>query len=136
MLLLFLSKLLALVKKYLTVIFLIICLILILNKPVFSQSITGINAEVSSLRTRISRLEAEVRNLQRTNFNSAPGIPKTIPETENNTNPTNNPPTINNRAVGRSDPLFERLATLVVELKEDVQNLDTRLKKLEQQNVK
>ena len=42
-----------------------------------------------------------------------------------------NPPVVNGQAIGRSDPLYERLATLLIELKEDVKNLDRRLVDLE-----
>jgi hypothetical protein len=37
--------------------------------------------------------------------------------------------------VGRSDPLFERLATLVIELKEDFKKLEQRVQVLEKETV-
>jgi outer membrane murein-binding lipoprotein Lpp len=121
-------------KTRLIVIVLILGLILLVSKPVSSQSITGINAEISGLRSRINRLESEVRNIRPGNFNSAPGIPKTSPETEANPDNFNNPPAVNDQAIGRSDPLFERLATLLIELKEDVNNLENRVDILEGNN--
>lgn len=120
------------IKKYFIVIVLLLGLILLASKPVSSQSVTGLNSEISNLRSRISRLESEVRNLQRGNFNSAPGIPKTIPETETGFDTIDNPPVVNNQAIGRSDPLYERLATLLIELKEDVRNLENRVNILEE----
>jgi outer membrane murein-binding lipoprotein Lpp len=121
-------------KTRFIIIVLILGLILLASKPVSSQSITGINAEISGLRSRISRLESEVRNLRSGNLSPAPGIPKTNPEAEANSDSFNNPPVVDDRAIGRSDPLFERLATLLIELKEDVNNLENRVDILEGNN--
>ncbi|GAB4550198.1 MAG: hypothetical protein Tsb0014_44770 [Pleurocapsa sp.] len=98
------------------------------NHPVSAQSTATMNAEISNLRTRINRLEQEVNrlnNLTQRNNIATPSQTKVIPN-------TGNPPTVDGRAIGRSDPLYQRLATLVVELKEDIQNLDKRLTKIEQ----
>ena len=108
-------------------------LIAVNNLPVSSQSITGINAEITSLRSRISRLESEVRNLRTSN--SAPGVPAQKPSRESVSGTINNPPVVNNQAIGRSDPLYERLATLLIELKEDVRDLENRLVILEEKNI-
>jgi hypothetical protein len=125
------------IRQYLTIIVLIFGLIfgliLLPSKPSSSQSITGINSEISNLRLRINRLESTIR-MQPTNSNSAPGMPYTIPQRGTNSNTTNNPPIVNDRAIGRSDPTFERLATLLIELKEDVRNLETRVNILEGDN--
>lgn len=95
-----------------------------------AQSITGLNAEISSLRSRINRLESEVRSLSRST--SSNRNVRNIPQREYPSSTINNPPAINNTVVGRSDPLFQRLATLVIELKEDVRDLDQRLTAIEE----
>ena len=113
----------------LLIILLSLTLVVSSNPLVKAQSITGIRSEITSLRARVNRLESEVRNLSRSNTSNrtAPNIS----QRELPSSTINNPPIINNRAVGRSDPLFERLATLVIELKEDVRDLDQRLTAIE-----
>ena len=119
-------------KIALAITILTLTLIVVNNQPVSSQSITGINAEISSLRSRISRLESEVRNFR--SSSSAPGVPAQSPSRESISGTINNPPMVNDRVVGRSDPLFERLATLLIELKEDVRDIENRLVILEEQS--
>ncbi|MDJ0575838.1 MAG: hypothetical protein QNJ65_11815 [Xenococcaceae cyanobacterium MO_234.B1] len=113
----------------LLIVLLSLTLVVSSNPLVKAQSITGIRSEITSLRARVNRLESEVRNLSRSNTSNrtAPNIS----QRELPSSTINNPPIINNRAVGRSDPLFERLATLVIELKEDVRDLDQRLTAIE-----
>ena len=95
------------------------------NMPVVSQSVTSLNAEISSLRARVNRLESDIRRLSRSS---------NLPSTRETTPPRNNTPsTIDGNLVGRSDPLFERFATLLIELKEDVRELNTRLTEVEKQ---
>ena len=113
----------------LLIVLLSLTLVVSSNPLVKAQSITGIRSEITSLRARVNRLESEVRNLSRSNTSN-----RTAPNISQRDLPSstiNNPPIINNRAVGRSDPLFERLATLVIELKEDVRDLDQRLTAIE-----
>ena len=101
---------------------------IVTNYPIVqAQSITGLNADISSLRSRINRLESEVRSLSRST--SSNRNVRNIREYPSST--INNPPAINNTVVGRSDPLFQRLANLVIELKEDVRDLDQRLTAIE-----
>ena len=104
-----------------------ICIPMVNSPSVSAQSINTINGQITNLRSRINRLEQTVRNLNRSN---SPNVIKNQPPT-NNTN-TGNPPVIDGQAIGRSDPLFERLATLIIELKEDVKNLDRRITNIEQ----
>ena len=104
--------------------------LIVTNYPIVqAQSITGLNADISSLRSRINRLESEVRSLSRST--SSNRNVRNIPQREYPSSTINNPPAINNTVVGRSDPLFQRLATLVIELKEDVRDLDQRLTAIE-----
>ena len=93
--------------------------------PVASQSLTSINAEISSLRSRVNRLESEIRRI---------GRPSNLPNTRQVNPPSNTPPAnIDGNLVGSSDPMFERFATLLIELKEDVRDLNTRLTEVESQ---
>ncbi|MDJ0536369.1 MAG: hypothetical protein QNJ70_28420 [Xenococcaceae cyanobacterium MO_207.B15] len=104
--------------------------LIVTNYPIVqAQSITGLNADISSLRSRINRLESEVRSLSRST--SSNRNVRNIPQREYPSSTINNPPAINNTVVGRSDPLFQRLANLVIELKEDVRDLDQRLSAIE-----
>lgn len=102
------------------------------SSPAASQSLIGIDSEVRNLRSRISRVEAEVRNLR----SATSRIPRS------NRNPRSRPaPVAPNRSnrnqvddqvVASSDPMFKRLATLIIELKEEVRAIDKRLVILEQ----
>ncbi|MDJ0746380.1 MAG: hypothetical protein QNJ32_23865 [Xenococcaceae cyanobacterium MO_167.B27] len=114
----------------LLIVLLSITLIVTNYSIVQAQSITGLNADISSLRSRINRLESEVRSLSRST--SSNRNVRNIPQREYPSSTINNPPAINNTVVGRSDPLFQRLATLVIELKEDVRDLDQRLTAIEE----
>lgn len=113
----------------LIVVLLSIILVLGSNNLVKAQSISTLNAEIIGLRTKVNRLESDVRNLRRS-IGSNRSTPN-IPQREVPSSTINNPPAIDNTVVGRSDPLFQRLATLVIELKEEVRNLDQRLDTLE-----
>ena len=84
-------------------------------------------AETLNLKRQIRQLEGEIRRLNQLNMRSNSLTPSRIPRSN-----ISNPPIVNNRPVGRSDPMFERLATLLIELKEDVQNLDKRMTEIEQ----
>ena len=105
-------------------------IIIATNMNVFGQSATSLNAEISSLRSRVNRLESEVRSLGRSS--NLPNNRTTNPPRSNS--PSNTPPsTIDGNLVGKSDPLFERFATLLIELKEDVRDLNQRLTEVENQ---
>ncbi|MGK7934195.1 MAG: hypothetical protein AB4206_00060 [Xenococcaceae cyanobacterium] len=95
---------------------------------VWAQSSTDTfnRAETLNLKREIRQLEAEIRRLNQLNRRS------------NSLTPTprsnlNNTPMVNNQPVGSSDPMFQRLANLLIELKEDVKKLDERMTKIEQQ---
>ncbi len=112
---------------------LILCLGFLLGlgiqrQSVLAQSESGIRSEVSSLRTRVDRLETEIRRINQSV--SRPHVPS-------NSSPSPNAPAIvDGVAVGRSDPMFERLATLVIELKERVNALEQRMTQMEAQKPK
>ena len=95
------------------------------------------NSDIISLRARVNRLEQEVNQLRSRNLrapNARPGKKLPISPAAPPSRPTVvNPPIVNGRAIGASDPMYERLATLLIELKEDVRNIDERLITIEQQ---
>ncbi|MGK7930034.1 MAG: hypothetical protein AB4041_01180 [Microcystaceae cyanobacterium] len=106
---------------------------LIIGLLVFGQLPRGMAAdpqrvlrsEIRSLENRVRRLEAEVRRLNGRTNNTV---------NHNNVNPDSslyNPRIVEGELIGRSDPLMERFATLIIELKEDVRTLDQRLSQLE-----
>lgn len=108
----------------------------IVSQPVLAQSNLNLSSDIISLKARISRLEQEVNSLRSSNFNS-PSRPSRINQPTPNPPIPNvgNPPVVNGQAIGNSDPLYERFATLLIELKEDVRNIDQRLTKIEQQST-
>ena len=113
----------------------IFCFITI-NQPSSAQSNLNLRSDIISLNSRISRLEQEVNRLRSFGRGLNPAPPKAKqPARPLNPNPTIiNPPVVDGESIGRSDPLYERFATLLIELKEDVKNLDRRLSELETVN--
>ena len=119
------------IKKYW-----IICLALILGfvllprftlaqEPAFLESrIARLEAENSQLRSQVSRIETQLTQLS--------GRPLSQPSSPNQPVPQITPRT-NRRQVSSSDPMFDRLATLVIELKERVQSLEAQVAKLNNQ---
>jgi len=99
-------------------VFLGIIILLLWANQVTAQSDSAVRSELSSLRNRVSRLEVEIRRASSSSSNPLP-------------RPTSTPRVVNGEAIGESDPMFERLATLVIELKEDVRELQKRVNVLE-----
>ncbi len=77
---------------------------------------------VFSLRSQISSLEREVRSLQRQQRNNQP--PPATPQASPNQRPSANI---------SDDPMFDRLATLAIELKQRLNKLENRVETLENQ---
>ena len=104
--------------------------------PVSAQS-NLINSDIISLRSRVNRLEQEINQIRSSvrADNSRPVKKLPIPDrSAPDSRPTVvNPPIVNGQAVGKSDPMYERLATLLIELKEDVKDINQRLTQIEQQ---
>ncbi len=75
--------------------------------------------ETLKLQRQIRQLEAEIRRLNRENMRSAPlnAVPRS---------------TVDNQPVEDIDPMFKRLATLVIEIKEDINSLEQRMTALEE----
>jgi hypothetical protein len=91
--------------------------------PIVAQSDTAIRSEITSLRSRVSRLESEIRSAGRSG-----NRPSNSSEPRQNTPPQE----VDGVVVGSSDPMFERLATLAIELKERVNSLEERVTQIEQ----
>ncbi len=103
------------------------------STSVFAQPNSNIErfnrAETLNLRRQIRQLDGNIRRLNQNNSRSRLNFSNpSFPPRET----FGNPPIVNGQPVGRSDPLFERLATLLIELKEDVRNIDQRLVEIEQ----
>ncbi|AFY76675.1 hypothetical protein Ple7327_1281 [Pleurocapsa sp. PCC 7327] len=96
------------------------------SQRVLAQSDTTVRSEIQDLKRRINNLEIESSRRMgvRTIRPSAPFQPSQIIP----------PQAIDGRIVGRSDPLFERLANLTIELRKRVAELEKRVKQLEQKN--
>jgi hypothetical protein len=89
-----------------------------------AQSDLAIRSEITSLRNRVDRLESEVRGIsQRSEDRSR------VPQRRSGTG------VVNGETVGQSDPLFDRLSILVIELKEEVKGLEKRVKTLEEETA-
>lgn len=80
---------------------------------VSAQSLSSLDAEIRTLKFQVQRLEAEVRSLRRSSSPASEPPSQTFPL----------PAVVDGEIIGRSDPRFERLATLAIELKEDVRAL-------------
>lgn len=116
------------INAAIVIISLIFAFLLVNNHPVQSQSITGINSEISSLRSRINRLESEVRSLR----NSNSSLPANNAPRRETYNDADIPVEVEGEIIGRSDLFSERLATLLIELREDINNIESRLNALEE----
>jgi polyhydroxyalkanoate synthesis regulator phasin len=92
------------------------------RQTLIAQSDTAVRSEITSLRSRVARLEREISSLR----GGAPS-PTPAPSTDSNA-PAQ---TIDGVPVGETDPLFQRLANLTIELKERVNKLETRVAQIE-----
>jgi polyhydroxyalkanoate synthesis regulator phasin len=106
----------------------IVAFVIAIARPqiVFAQSDTAVRSELTSLRSRVTRLESEIR--------SGAGRNRTG---EVRQSPGQNVPaqTINGETIGETDPMFQRLANLTIELKERVATLEKQIKQLEQKTT-
>lgn len=111
------------------------------DRRVLAESDFSLKSDIISLRSRISRLEQDVIRLRNSNSNSRTSppakleLPKSAQPEPAPHNTIVNPPIVDGQPIGLSDPMYERLATLLIELKEDVRNLDRRLIEIEQQTT-
>ena len=105
--------------------FLIVLLLLLSSGIASSQNLGALNSRVSRLesensrlRSRITRLESQLRSIR---------LKKPSGDTEPLPLPRSDP------APSSDDPMFDRLATLVIELKERMNAFEDRMDALEQQ---
>lgn len=118
----------------------IICLALILGfallprftlaqAPAFLESrIARLESENLQLRSQVSRIESQLAQLSGRSLSSSQRPRPNPPATQVL-------PRTNRRQVSSSDPMFERLATLVIELKERVQALEAQVAALKKQRI-
>ncbi|MGL5836400.1 MAG: hypothetical protein ACRC1Z_24710 [Waterburya sp.] len=105
------------------------------NQPLLAQSDFRLESDIISLKSRINRLEQEV-NYLRSSTNSRNSGSRFLELTPPKPNQPSAPPNsgitiVDGKVIGRSDPLYSRLATLLIELKEQVNNIDRRLTVIE-----
>ena len=93
------------------------------SNAISDPALNSLRSEVNGLRIRIDRLETEIRNLKQVSRRNLP------------TNRYNPPPISldrdRSRRIESEDPMFQSLATLVIELKQEINKLEERLKKVE-----
>ncbi len=95
-------------------------------QSVEASSNTQLEFRVRQVESQLSRLESQINRLSATQSSGSPIIQVEPDEVEENSV----------ESLGRQrwvsgDPLFDRLATLVIELKQDVQDLQQRVDRLE-----
>ncbi|MBD0346906.1 MAG: hypothetical protein ICV63_19180 [Coleofasciculus sp. Co-bin14] len=111
----------------------IICLALIVTLTILSSRtlaqssfalesrVSALEAENFQLRSQITRIESQLTGLSRQSSSSDPiRVPSQAPPRAN-------------QQVSSSDPMFKRLATLVIELKERIQALEAQVAELKKQ---
>jgi len=102
----------------------LVCLLLVLGFvliPRFS------NAQSIGLESRLSRLEAEVFQLRSRLSNLESQISRV-----DRSAPSPSLPSLRQQTINPSSEMFDRLATLVIELKERVQTLEAKVFQLEE----
>ncbi len=109
----------------------IICLALFLGFALLPR--LTLAQSTAFLETRVSRLESETIQLR----SQLSRIESQLAQLAGGRVPSNRPapsiPSRSNRQVSSSDPLFDRLATLVIELKQRVQSLEAQVAELKKQ---
>lgn len=83
--------------------------------------ISALEVDINGLESRLNRLEAQISQITRITYPGAPASP---------------PPLRNNRRIQPQlsrEKMFDRLATLVIETKDQVNKLQARVAKLEAQ---
>jgi len=119
------------VKKIGVISLALICALTILSSRTLAQSSVSLESRLSrvesdnfQLRSLLTNIESQLTTLR---GQSSPQIPIPI-------RPSAPPvPPRTNRQITSSDPMFDRLATLVIELKQRVQALEVQVAQLKQQ---
>jgi polyhydroxyalkanoate synthesis regulator phasin len=86
---------------------------------VVAQSDTAVRSEINSLSTRVNRLENDIRSLMQSGSRTTRPINPSEPS-----------------QIASSDPMFERLANLTIELKERITGLEKRVTQIEEKIAK
>jgi cell division protein FtsB len=119
------------VKNIRVLVIALIFALTILSSRTVAQSSAALESRISrvesdnlQLRSQITYLESQIAGLRgvsspQTAIPIRPQAPPVPPRT--------------NRQITSSDPMFDRLATLVIELKQRVQSLETQVAQLKQQ---
>ncbi len=92
-------------------------------------STTQLEYRVRQLESKISRLEGQINRLRNTQI-SVPSIIEVEPTPREET-AENSVEMEGRRQWISGDPLFDRLATMVIELKQDIQDIQERIQQLE-----
>jgi hypothetical protein len=90
------------------------------------SELASLKSDFFALSSRVSHLESEVNRLGSSaslRQSPSPHLPS-----------RRSPPIVEGVPIGRSDPMFERLANLMIELKERVNGLEKRMTQLEKKN--
>jgi predicted RNase H-like nuclease (RuvC/YqgF family) len=116
------------VKKIVIIGFALILGVVVLPHLTLAQSSAALESRISRLeadnfqmRSQINRLESQLSGLSGHSLSPNPSLANSAPSV---------PPRAN-RQVSSSDPMFDRLATLVIELKERVKALETQVSQLQ-----
>ena len=119
------------IKKIGVLVIALVFALTILSSRTLAQSSAALESRISrvesdnfQLRSQLSNLESQISAIKgqsssQTPIPITPQAPPVVPRT--------------NRQVTSSDPMFERLATLVIELKQRVQALENQVPQLKQQ---
>ncbi|MGB5713460.1 MAG: hypothetical protein WBM44_21440 [Waterburya sp.] len=103
------------------------------NQSVLAQSNRNFSSEIASLRARMNQLEQNVNRIRNGNIRLGnPQKSQPAPILPQQRFRGSNPPLVDGQVIGQSDPTFKRMATLLIELKEDVRGIEERLTKIEQ----
>ncbi len=102
----------------------------IYTPSVSAQSISRLDSRIDRLRFRLRKLEAQVRRLSQSNPRAASPSPDVGRSSQ-----FEDPPIVDDDPIDPNDPLFKRLATLVIEIKDDINKIEARLDNLEQKNA-
>lgn len=106
-----------------TVLLMLLTVLIIFQVPGIAQtSATNLSSRLSRLELDLSTLSSRVRRLETSLGRVDSSAPSTVPAPSYDAVP---------ESVLANDPMFERLATLVIELKERIDSLEERIVRLE-----
>lgn len=116
------------VKKIAVLAIALIFTIAILSSRAVAQSSAGLESRLSRLESDNFQLRSQLSNLESQIAALKGQSPSPFPTPNRPATPV---PPRTNRQVTSSDPMFDRLATLVIELKQRVQVLEAQVAKLQ-----